>query len=161
MEYIKNKCSSNVSKVEVIHKNIKITVYFDKHYFDRLKFGDKNGKRDGINIETVLPLVCVSLDHLIYYALQLKGFAFIDEDTPSGKHLRIIIQKESDTGELLNIVTETHLISLDEYEITIITAMTTNNFFMADGQHIIELFNETESYLKIFSHQKLQTISEL
>ena len=156
--FFKNKSSGKVQKAEEFDERIKINTWFDKHYLDRLQFGDENGKRTGIEKDQVRKLVHDSIKHLFYYSFRVKGFAFIDDDAPPGKHLRIILQKEDSSGDMLNVITEIHLVNLNEYEVTIITAMKVNDFFMVDGQYILELYDETGSSLKRKEKGKLTEV---
>ena len=94
LEFVKNKSSEKAQKAEEFDERIKIITWFDKHYLDRLQFGDENGKRAGIEKEQVIKLVRDAIKHLVYYSFKVKGFAFIDDDAPLGKHLRIILLKE-------------------------------------------------------------------
>ena len=158
LEFVKNKSSEKAQKAEEFDERIKIITWFDKHYLDRLQFGDENGKRAGIEKEQVIKLVRDAIKHLVYYSFKVKGFAFIDDDAPLGKHLRIILQREDSAGNMLNVIIEIHFVNLEEYEVTIITAMKVNDFFTVDGQYIIELYDDNGSSLKRRERGKLTEI---
>jgi len=64
-------------------------------------------------------------------------------------------------GEMLNVVIETHFINLDEYELTIITAMKTNDFKITNGQYVLELFPDNGSILKKQESNKLTLVLEV
>lgn len=51
--FVQNKCSEYARRILTILENVEIEIYFDKHYFIRMQHGDENGKRSGIDFESV------------------------------------------------------------------------------------------------------------
>ena len=149
MEYIRNKCTENAKHIKDYVVELAINLYGDQHYFIRHQLGDENGKRDGIEPEIVMGLVENTMVHLFYYSSLVPSFSFIDTaEINERKHLRIVLQKMEGDGVLLNVVSETHLISPFEYEITVITAMKSNDFFIVNGQYVVELTSGGNSILR-------------
>lgn len=56
---------------------------------------------------------------------------------------------------MLNVVIEVHYKSLDEFEITVKTAMCSNDFRAADNQYVIEIFDYDSSILKRMVNKRL------
>ena len=151
MEFTKNKSSDHARSVTTINERITIDLWFDKHYVDRHQHGDINGKREGIDIEIVKNLVLNSVKHLLFYSSCIKNFTFLNHNgnlVVGGRAIRIICQQDSG-GDMLNAVIEVHYKSLSEYEITVITAMSNNNFKLSDGQYAIEIIDLDSSVLKL------------
>lgn len=121
----------------------------DKHYWDRIQFGDDSGERVGIEVEFVEPLILKSFNHLIYYSLKHKDFTFINHPPPKGRNIRIVLRQIFDDKETLNVVVEYHFLKLNTYEVTVKTAMSIDVFNLADGQYLIEFSND-ESVLSTF-----------
>ena len=144
--YTKNRCSDKARKINSIRPNVKFEVWFDQHYHIREQFGDNNGVRDGIDPQTVESLVLKGMKHLIAYSSILKSFTFINHGESTGRANRIVLQEETEDG-LLNVVIEAHIIDIDTYEITVKTAMCTDNFIISDGQFVLNII-ENESVLK-------------
>lgn len=76
LEFKKNKSSDNAREVTNINERITINLWFDKHYGDRHQHDDDNGKRDGIDHESVKTLVLQSVKHLLVYGACLPNFIF-------------------------------------------------------------------------------------
>ncbi len=97
---------------------------------------------------------------MLFYSSYLKNFTFLNYNgigADSDRAIRIVCQKEFD-DELLNVVIECHYSSLNSYEITVKTAMRTNDFKLSDGQYAIEVLNEDNSYLKKMTKGRLSDI---
>ncbi|MDF2382597.1 hypothetical protein JMG10_14035 [Nostoc ellipsosporum NOK] len=132
----------------------------DKHYHIRYKFGDERGKREGIAPEKIKLIVNEAIKHLVAYSAFVKSFSFLNHDHIRGeKALRIVCKKELG-GHVTNVVIEVHYIDLDEFEITIITALQADDFRLGDGQYAI-LLNENGSSLLHFSRGKLKEVHSL
>jgi hypothetical protein len=86
------------------------------------------------------------MKHLIAYSSILKTFTFINHELHGGRANRIVLQEETVDGKL-NIVIEAHIVDVDTYEITVITAMCEEFFFISDGQFVVEI-SDNESVLK-------------
>lgn len=144
--FTKNKSSDNVKKIQSVKEEIEIDIYFDKHYYLRNQIGDENGKRDGIGYDFVESILLMATKHLIYYALKIKGFTFINFD--EGFKQRIILtQHFTDESHDLNVVVEYHYISMHKYEVTVITALRKNDFYFNDGSYQVELNEDDTSDL--------------
>jgi hypothetical protein len=161
LEFIQNKSTENAKKIQDYTLEIAINLYGDKHYFLRHQIGDENGKRDGIDPDIIKGIVQDAMVHLLYYSSWVPNFSFIDiNGITNNRHNRVILQRIESDGVMLNVVTETHLIGPFEYETTIITAMKTNNFFMVNGQYIVELIGDGNSILKKKHNGALSKVAE-
>lgn len=155
--FVKNKSSENVRKVLSSKEEIEIDIYFDKHYYLRNQLGDENGKRDGIGYELVQSTLLKATKHLIYYALKIKGFSFINFE--NGFKQRITLtQHFHDESSDLNIVVEYHYLSMHRYEVTVITALRKNDFYFNDGSYQIELYENDGSNLNKNELKKVKEI---
>lgn len=157
LAFIKNKSSENARKISTKVEYLEIDIWFDKHYLNRVQHGDENGLREGIEQDDVKKIVESSVKHLLYYSVKLKYFIFVNHDDEN-RFGRIVLQTVAD-NQTLNIVIECHYLSLNKYEITVKTAMCEDNFRMSEGQFIIELVNDEESYLKKKDGSKIKKIS--
>ena len=138
LAFIKNKCSDRARKILTAFERIEIGIWFDKHYHNRLQRGDDNGLREGIDSASVEKLVLQSIKYLFLYSAYVDGFTVVNHEPQTFRAIRIVVKaKVNDT--MLNVVIETHYIQVNNYEITVKTAMCTNDFRMSDGQYSIEL----------------------
>ena len=113
--FIKNKSSENVKKIQSVKEEIDIDIYFDKHYYFRNQIGDENGKRDGIGFDFVASTLLKATKHLIYYALKIKSFTFINFEVNFKQ--RVTLTKHFNDGSNdLNIIVEYHYLSMHKYE---------------------------------------------
>lgn len=156
--FVKNKSSENARKITTASEHIEIEVYFDKHYFDREQHGDEEGKRDGIDSDTVQALLIEAAKHLFYYSIRSKSFTFVNFEVVPRPD-RIVLTKECDGEEPLNIVVEYHYLSLNKYEVTLITAMKTGGFRISDGQYQLILHPDETSSLMKLQQNKLMLVS--
>ena len=85
MEFKKNKSSDKARSVTSINERITIDLWFDKHYIDRHQHGDDNGKRDGIDSESVKEIVLRSVKHLLVYSACLPNFTFLNHENYRNK----------------------------------------------------------------------------
>lgn len=156
--FTKNKSSENVKKIQSVKEEIEIDIYFDKHYYYRNQLGDENGKRDGIGYNFVESILLKATKHLIYYALKINGFTFIN--FAEGFKQRIILtQHFNDGSNDLNVVVEYHYLSMHKYEVTVITALRKNNFYFNDGSYQVELHEDNTSDLNKAEMNKVKNIS--
>lgn len=156
--FVKNKSSERAKKITTASEQIEIDIYFDKHYFDREQHGDNEGKRDGIENETVQSLLIEAAKHLFYYSIRNRIFSFVNFDLGTRPE-RIVLTKEID-GELpLNIVAEYHYLSLNKYEVTLKTAMKIDNFRLSDAQFQLIIHSDDTSTLNRFEKNKVKLIS--
>jgi hypothetical protein len=144
--FVKNKSSDKARQIEIFEENIELDIWYDKHYLDRLQHGDDNGKREGIDSETVKRSIRNSLKHLLFYGARIKGYNFLnhENDLP----LKILIQDSYSQEMTLNIALEIHFVNFNFYEITVKTAMCTNEFKIGVGQYVVELIDDNNSVLK-------------
>jgi hypothetical protein len=159
MAYIQNKCSERARKINSVNPKLIFDIWFDQHYQIRQQFGDDNGIREGIDPKTVESLVLRSMKHLIACSSVFKSFTFINHELNGGRASRIVLQEPTNEGRL-NVVIEAHLISLDQYEITVKTAMRTDSFRLSDGQFAIEIF-DNESVLKKMERGQIKEVYNL
>ena len=155
LEFIRNKCSDHARKIFIEIEKIHFELWFDKHYHDRHQHGDENGKRKGIDPGTVEGLVRRSLKHLLFYSTVAAGFKFMNVNS-NQPPVRIVLQEELE-GIKLNVVIEAHFLDINRYEITVKTAMCTNDFRISMGQYCIEI-QEDNSSLTRCDNKKLVEI---
>lgn len=141
-DFIQNCASPNA---KFIHKytDFEIEIWIDKHYEKRYVNGDENGKRLGIDLETVMKLVIDSVKYIFHFYMTLRLsnlINFFNKDKPT-KH-RIVIKDFRGAVDPLNIVIEIHFLDYSKYEITIITAMKCEEFKISDGQIFMSITAE-------------------
>lgn len=156
LAYVENKSSKNARKLLNKSEHIEIEIWCDKHYYSRAQLGDKKGKREGIEENKIKNLITKSVQHLLYYSFRVKNFIFINFDLAT-RYIRTVIQENMDHG-MLNIVTEFHHLEHHKYQVTIITAMTNDDFNISLGQYVIEIIGNT-SVLKKCEQNKLIEVS--
>jgi hypothetical protein len=159
MVFIKNKCSERARKVNSIKPNLVFEVWFDQHYHIRHQIGDANGIREGIDPKKVELLILKSMKYLIAYSSFLKTFSFINHNLNGGRSNRIVLQQSTNEG-ILNVVIEAHLVNVDNYEITVKTAMRIDSFMLSDGQFALEIF-DNESVLKRMERGSVREVYNL
>lgn len=158
LEFKKNKCSDNARYITIILEKITFHLWHDKHYHDRHQLGDNDGKRDGIDPETVEALVRKALGHMLIYGSTIRGFKFIHHKASGESPVKVVLQEDTPNG-MLNVVIETHFMEINEYEITIKTAMKVDDFRIANGQYAIE-FEGDLSILKRYDNGRPIKICE-
>lgn len=157
--YKSNICSKNATIICHVNHTINSSVWSDKHYIKRLEDGDENGIREGIEIYDVRLLVEETFNHIVCYGLKydkivnFPPFVF-------NKSSRIVLKRFLDGGEVLNVAVEYHFFDVNTYEITIWTAMKVNDFFIRDGQYVVELHHDKTKLLRSVS-KKLNLVMEL
>jgi hypothetical protein len=160
-EFRENKCSKNAKKIIDRIEKTNIAIWVDKHYQTRHYFGDDNGKRLGIEPERVNSIVEESIKHLIVYSCILKHFTFLNHEHVKGdRALRVVCQKDFG-GDKTNVVIEAHYAGLNNFEITVITAIQTNDFQLSDGQFAIELIGDGTSTLYVKSRGKITEVKTI
>lgn len=141
-----NKASENA---KLIHKynDFEFEIWIDKHYEDRVNYGDENGIREGIEQEKVIPLIIESIKYIFHFYLSNRITTFInfpDKKNPKNKTKhRIVIKDYRNTDIPLNTVIEVHFLDYGRFEITNITAMKIKDFSMTDGQYCVSFTNES------------------
>lgn len=165
VEEFKHNTSNSSDNAKLIHRyrDLEIEIWIDKHYENRVNFGDENGQRVGIEQEKVLQLIIDSVKYVFYFYLVNKVLAFIN--MPSNKNpvrnSRIVIKDFRGEEEIpLNIAIEIHFLTFGKYEITIKTAMKTNDYKLSDSQYVISLFDGGVNLNK-FENKALRTIEKL
>jgi hypothetical protein len=156
--FIENKCSANVKKITTASEHIEIDVYFDKHYFIRHQHGDAEGKRDGIDMDTVQKLVIDAAKHLLFYSITLKKFSFVNY--ADGSNQRIVLTQIFDNDIDLNLIVEYHYLSTHKYEVTLKTAMRKQDFYFNDGTFQLKVYQDGTSMLLKNETGKIIKISE-
>ncbi len=162
LEFKKNKSSDKARNITSINERISIELWFDKHYIDRNQHGDEDGKRNGIDNTMVEALVLQSVKHLLFYSACVKNFTFLNhtEIGNTGRVNRIVCQRVTDDG-MLNVAIEAHYKSLKEYEITVKTAMCTDDFKLGDNQYVVEISGDDSSILKCMINRKVTEICSI
>jgi len=128
---------------QCIHEydELKVELWCDKHYHNHLEYGDKDGAREGIEIDGVQEAIIESFKYLLDIYLRGTRFDFInyfDPKKPKKPPHRIVVKKILEES-VLNVVMETHYLESSKFEITVITAMVVDDFKVADGQHVITI----------------------
>ncbi|MBS1511968.1 MAG: hypothetical protein JST86_14060 [Bacteroidetes bacterium] len=144
LEYKVNKSTQRGRMICTATEEVIIDVWGDKHYFDRHHQGDDNGKRDGIDPATIEDFIRRCIKHLFMYSSVWRKFKFVNFNGQPENNTRVILREEYN-GTMLNVVTETHLLGVNRYEITVTTAMCTNEFRAQIGQYVIELQGESST----------------
>ena len=158
LEFKKNKCSDKANYITTIVENINIHLWYDKHYHLREQLGDENGKRNGIAREDIQSLVFTSIKHMMFYSSVLPSFTYLNHNykREMGRAHRLVCQSNN-----LHVIIEAHMISVNAYEVTVITAMNKENFILSDGQYVIELLDDDLSVLKFSRRGKVGEIYNL
>lgn len=97
--------------------------------------------------------------HLIYYSLKVKNFSFVNFGKVNRPE-RIVITQAFDEKLDLNIIAEYHFLSLNKYEVTLITGLRKNNFYFSDGQYQIKIEMDGTSILCRNERGQIKLISE-
>lgn len=161
LEFVANKSSPNARKIAEKIINTNIDFWIDKHYHIRMQHGDEEGKREGIEQDRVLEIVKESLKHLMVYSATVKNFTFLNYNTPKGsRNVRVVCQKYFDENKT-NVVIEGHLIGLNVFEITILTAIQKNEYQPSDGQYTLELLGSGNSILFHYNRGSLNEVSQI
>ena len=148
LEYVKNKSVSlaRCSNRQVVRVSNELWVSL--HYNNMKQWGDENGVRKGITWADVEPLAGRAIEHLLFYSSRVKEFYFVAQDGSTTTRRRVVLQKEVENCEILNVAIEVHSNGLGSYELTVVTAMKTNTFRIAMGEYVIEFFDDNNSVLK-------------
>jgi hypothetical protein len=154
--FVKNKCSDKAKKTFDHKATVRISGWIDQHLHIRQQQGDEYGKRDGIDPVTVEGLVKESLKYLLLYSALVKGFKFINHPQVPETNKRIILRKDNE-GFWLYVVIEVHFLAVQEFEITIITAMQEADFRVGAGQYVVEIQEGTSTLYK-FDNEKFSEI---
>jgi hypothetical protein len=143
--YSKNKCSHNATKVADLKHEYLSDLWADQHYHIRLTEGDENGLRDGIEFEHVKRLIEGTFHHFISYAIRYGDMINFSQNGNNNK--RVVLKNIDDEEEHLSVAIEYHFINVNSFEITIFTAMKVKDFFIREGQYVIEMHhNKTKLY---------------
>ncbi|MFV8324794.1 hypothetical protein [Flavobacterium sp. ZS1P14] len=113
----------------------------------RLHIGDENGMREGIDIEDVKNLINDTFNHVVNYAHMETIINF--PPFIQNKSVRIVLQNRMDVvDDILNVAIDYHFVDVNTYEITIWTATNTRDFFIRDGQCVVQLHHNKTSLFK-------------
>jgi hypothetical protein len=148
LEFVSNKCSSRSRKILVIDHKLTVELWFNKHYYDRHYPQDQKDKREGIEPDKIESLVSRSIKHLFWYSTVVGGFHFVNYEVARHFPKRVVL-RETIEGSTLNVVIEVHFLSVTHYEVTVITAMVTDDFKIASGQFWVEIKQEHSCLGKI------------
>ena len=151
--FTENCSTENARKQIEFTENLKTELWIDKHYWNYIT----SKEREGIELEFTEPLITKSLKHLLYYSLKLKEFNFVNHPPKQMRNIRVVLRQLFKTKLPLNVTVECHFINLNIFEVTIITAMSVENFKLSDGQYLIE-FNDLSSTLYSFKTRQLKEI---
>jgi len=156
--FLANASSANAKKTLVFNENLNIEIWIDKHYQNRVYHGSDDGiERKGIQYVNIEPVLIKSFKHILYYALKHKNFVFINHPPNKVRNIRLVLKELIDDEIFLNIVVEYHFINLSTIEVTLITALQSDDFNMSNGQFGIE-FEDNHSKLVMFSAGRLNEI---
>jgi hypothetical protein len=148
LDFEANKSSMQARKIVILNHNLVIELWFNKHYYKRYFVGDENGKRQGIDPTVVEALVARCIEHLFLYGAIVKNFVFVNPWDNKKFPIRIVLQ-ETKIAETLNVVIEVHQKSFNRFEITVITAMVSDEFKMASGQYCIKVQQDRSLLRKV------------
>jgi len=157
--FTNNKSSENARRVLTNVEKIEFDIWFDKHYYIREQHGDNDGKRYGIDRDLIQKLIVCSAKHLLFYSIKLKSFTFANFEV-SIRNPRITITSEMYGEGKLNIVAEYHYLSINRYEVTVITALRKDNFRFNDGEYQVEIHKDGTSTLYKSERGKIKVIEE-
>lgn len=162
-EFTNNAASENAKLIH-IYNDFQFEIWIDKHYEDRVNYGDENGQREGIEQEIVLPLIIESIKYIFHFFLANRITTFInfpDKKNPKNKTKHRIVIKDYRKSEIpLNTVVEVHFINYGKFQITTITAMQTDDFLMTDGQYCVS-FTDNSINLNRMILKKMSSIDKL
>lgn len=160
-EYVFNAASKNAKKQKVFEETLKLEIWTDKHYLNRTLFEDETGKkRDGIQFSEIEHLLEKSLHYLIYFSSTIDKMSFINIPPPKTRKKRIVLKELKNDSEDLNVVLEFNFIDDKHYELTVITAMLTDNFKLSDNQYTLEL-NDSGASLYLFRNKSNDKIADI
>jgi hypothetical protein len=148
-----NAASKNAKFLLKFEENLILEFWLDKHYLNRKNFGDENGARLNIDETFIQLIIEKSLKHLFYYSLKHSKFSFVNFPPPKNRNIRLVLREKDSNLEELNIVVEYHFIDFHKYEVTVITAMRSDEFRMSDGQYSL-FFEKDQSTLIIYQNKK-------
>ncbi len=152
--WLENCTSKKVRHHTTFTENFQIEFWYDKHYWDRLHLGDNDGERIGIEFDYVEPLVINSFKHLIYYSQKHRDLLFVNHPPSKPRNIRVVLRQKFENKVTLNIVLEYHFIDFNNFEVTIVTAMSIDDFRLSDNQYAIE-FDENDSNLYRLINKKV------
>ncbi|WP_178986235.1 hypothetical protein [Winogradskyella helgolandensis] len=156
--FTKNASSDKAKKVLIFNENLNVEIWIDKHYQNRVYHGSDDGsERNGIEYVNIEPVLIKSFKHLLYYSLKHKNFVFVNHPPSRVRNNRLVLKELIEDEVFLNIVVEYHFIDLNTIEVTLVTAMKSDDFNMSNGQFGIE-FEDDYSKLIQFSKGKLSEI---
>lgn len=156
--FVANASSENAKKILVFNENLNIEIWIDKHYQNRVYHGSDDGvERKGIEYANIEPVLIKSFKHILYYSLKHKNFVFINHPPKQVRSIRLVLKELIEDEIFLNIVVEYHFVDLNTIEVTLITAMQSDDFNISNGQFGIE-FEDNYSKLLQFSGGRLNEV---
>lgn len=156
--FTKNASSDNAKKTLVFNEQLNIEIWIDKHYQNRVYHGSDDGtERDGIEYSKIEPVLIKSFKHILYYSLKHKNFVFLNHPPNKVRNIRLILKELIEDEIFLNIVVEYHFINLNTIEVTLVTALKSDDFNFSVGQFGIE-FEDDYSKLLQFNNGRINEI---
>jgi hypothetical protein len=104
----KNMVTDNARKVRTVREEVFYEIWHDKHYHDRHQHGDDNGKREGIDPDTVHDLLERAMPYLLLCGVSHLGFRFVNHGG-NPETVKTVLQRQTDVG-LLNVVIWTQMV---------------------------------------------------
>lgn len=157
-EYKENLCTNNGKRHKEFKQPIIIDLWFDKHYHTRLLIGDDDGKRNGIEIETIESLVARSIPYLFLASSALTGFKFNNIPGSTDRKVWIVLQEQTPYG-MLNAPIQCNMLDSNTYELTVTTAMVVDGFKIEENQYALELV-EGGALVKKKVEKEVKTVIE-
>ena len=153
-------CASHNAKFVYKYKDFEIEIWIDKHYQDRVDYGDDIGKRHGIDENIVIKLIVESFKYIFHFYSRHRTINFINF-FEKGKvtDYRIVLKKYIDE-QPLNVAIEIHFLDYSKYEVTIKTAMVIDDFRLSDGQYSISVTND-KVLLNRFVNKEIYRIDQI
>ncbi len=159
LEYTICLGSKMAREIETFSEQIKLELWFDKHYLDRSQHGDDNGNKRDISPNIVQALIFRAFKHLLFYGSAVKNFYFLNhpENINNNQKLRTIIKDMHSKDDPLSVVCEIHFKNFNRYQLTVITAID-KDLKISNGQHVVEFVDECHSLLKKIDNGMLKEI---
>lgn len=157
MSFEKNVGTEKAKHVVTIDHSLSFEIWFHKHYWDRAHEGDDNGKREGIEPDTIRDLISRALSHLVYYSCRVKTFSFLNINTLS--QVLVVVRDCYSQDKILNVPINVFFIAPNKYEITVMTAMREDGFYIRAGQYVLDFDSENSSTLKRFEKPNFVDVS--
>lgn len=127
-------------------------------YSKKCNLSDAGPKRNSIDPNRLLSQINKSIHHLDWYCRTVKEFAY-DNKPDGGFRIKVALQETIDR-QMLNVVIEVHLLSLNSIRLTVITATLNDGFRFREGQYGI-VFKGNNSQLIIQENGTKKVINSI